>query len=189
MRGGRLRHLYLGALLTLCTLGAPAQTPPVLAVLSERTPPYLEAAGALTAELGRSAGLQPGRDIIVAAPGDLPAAAPASFVVALGTEACRQAAASASSAPVLCALLPRASFELILQEQGRRPGPGLSALYLNQSLARQLALIHLALPSAHRVGLLPTPSRASPRSGRSPRAPRRPAAPHGRGRGDRVRPD
>ncbi|WP_165493212.1 ABC transporter substrate-binding protein [Hylemonella gracilis] len=84
--------------------------------------------------------------------------APPRLYIALGVQACthlaRQTPAALVGAPVLCALLPRQSFEYLLRETGRRAGPDFSALYLNQPLARQLDLIRLALPQARRIGVL-----------------------------------
>jgi ABC-type uncharacterized transport system substrate-binding protein len=74
--------------------------------------------------------------------------------VALGTEAAASLARARLRAPVLSALLPRSSFERVLRESGRRVSPQFNALYLDQPLQRQLALIRLALPQAKRVGIL-----------------------------------
>jgi hypothetical protein len=82
----------------------------------------------------------------------------AQLYVALGVQACerlaRLPAQALSSVPVFCTLLPRQSFDYLMQETGRQPGPDFSALYLNQSLERQFDLLHLAFPSARRVGVL-----------------------------------
>lgn len=49
------------------------------------------------------------------------------------------------SAPVLSALIPRISFERILRDSGRTASSQLTALYLDQPLNRQLALIWAGL--------------------------------------------
>ena len=74
--------------------------------------------------------------------------------VALGTEASAALASGAGATPVLSALLPRSSFERVLQASGRKTSSQFTALYLDQPLSRQMALIHLALPAAQRVGVL-----------------------------------
>ena len=147
--------LWLALCVALCPDDARAGPPVVAVVLSERSAPYVEALDALRVEWDRAGG---GGDLVsvVLAGESTGAAAGAELTVALGSDACRQLIASNTS-PLLCTLLPRIGFERILESAGRRPGPGLSALYLNQPLPRQLALIHLALPSAKRVGALVHP--------------------------------
>ena len=127
----------------------------VLVVSSERSPAYLEAAEAVASELGRLT-TETRRQVLQLTAADLPAyrgAAPRLYV-ALGAEACSLLGRTPAPAPVLCALLPRASFERVLRESGRRAGASLSALYLNQPLGRQLDLMRMALPQARRVGVL-----------------------------------
>lgn len=74
--------------------------------------------------------------------------------VALGTQATTALAASKVSAPVLAALLPRSSFERVLSSSGRKASADFTAIYLDQPLQRQLAMIRLALPQAKRLGVL-----------------------------------
>ncbi|MBP6007699.1 MAG: hypothetical protein KA740_08365 [Rhodoferax sp.] len=74
--------------------------------------------------------------------------------VALGTQAAAALAESQTGAPVLAALLPRLSFERILRQNGRKASKQLSAIFLDQPLSRQVALIRAALPQAKRVGVL-----------------------------------
>ncbi len=151
-----LRHgLPLLLLLTFSAGVVRANEPAVLVVSSERSPAYLEAAEAVASELGRLT-TETRRQVLQFTVADLPAyrgAAPRLYV-ALGVEACGLLGRTPAPAPVLCALLPRASFERVLRETGRRAGASLSALYLNQPLGRQLDLMRLALPQARRVGVL-----------------------------------
>lgn len=143
----RLVPLSLLTLLAALALGAHASE--VLVVSSERSPAYQEAADAVALELAR-------REILQMHLAELPdyrGPGPRLYV-ALGTEACSQLARRPLSAPVLCTLLPRASFERVLRETGRRAGASFSALYLNQPAGRQLDLIRLALPQARRIGVL-----------------------------------
>jgi ABC-type uncharacterized transport system substrate-binding protein len=74
--------------------------------------------------------------------------------VALGSQATTLLVEENPGAPVLAALIPRQSFERILRQSGRQVSPQLTAIYLDQPLSRQLALIRAALPSAKRVGVL-----------------------------------
>lgn len=143
----RLAPLSLFVLLAALALGARASE--VLVVSSERSPAYQEAADAVVLELARREVLQLSLEELPSYRGPGPR-----LYVALGTEACNQLARRPLSAPVLCALLPRASFERVLRETGRRAGASFSALYLNQPPGRQLDLIRLALPQARRVGVL-----------------------------------
>jgi putative ABC transport system substrate-binding protein len=138
-------------LLLLASLAgrAHANDPVVLVVSSERSTAYQEASGALLAELGRRDVQQLMADEVPTYRGPAPR-----LYVALGTEACAQLMRSPVAAPLLCALLPRASFERVLRESGRRAGASLSALYLNQPVGRQLDLVRLALPQGRRVGVL-----------------------------------
>lgn len=151
-----LRHgLPLLLLLTVLTGGARANGPAVLIVSSERSPAYLEASEAVTSELARLTGdAQP--QVLQVTVADLPAyrGSTPRLYIALGAEACGQLGRTPAAAPVLCALLPRASFERVLRDAGRRAGASLSAVYLNQPLGRQLDLVRLALPQARRVGVL-----------------------------------
>lgn len=133
---------------------APAAEPAVLVVSSERSPAYLEAAAAVVAEVLRT---EPRRELVQQLTLEELAAyrgpAPRLYIT-LGAEACRVVGRPTAAAPVLCALLPRASFERVLRETGRRAGASISALYLNQPLGRQLDLMRLALPQVRRVGVL-----------------------------------
>lgn len=74
--------------------------------------------------------------------------------VALGSEATQLLVAAGTQAPVLSALIPRSSFERILRSHGKVASNRLSAIYLDQPLARQLALVRLAFPQAKRLGVL-----------------------------------
>lgn len=114
----------------------------------------MEAIDALIGELERG-GLSR-YDMLQLSVGELSAAGALSpkLFVALGTEAAQALAKTEQRAPVLCTLLPRASFERILQSNGRKSSSQFSALYLDQPLSRQLDLIRLALPAVQRIGVL-----------------------------------
>lgn len=127
----------------------------VVIVRSERSAAYQEATDSLLGELAR--GGIAGKDVLQITTTELArAGAPLAprLYVALGTEAAGVLARSDLKAPVLCALLPRQSFERVLRESGRRSSAQFTALYLNQPLTRQLDLVRLALPHVRRVGVL-----------------------------------
>ncbi len=129
----------------------------VLLVLSERTAGYNEAAVTFTMELSKR-GVSTS-DIASVATAESGANLvldkySAKVVVTLGTAALRQVLSAESRVPVVAALIPRASFERILQESGRRTLNNVFVLYLDQPFARQLDLLRLVLPNRHRIGVL-----------------------------------
>lgn len=74
-------------------------------------------------------------------------AAPADLIVTVGVKAANQVAGK-SALPLLAAMVPAA-----WSENAPR-GRGHSALYLDQPISRQLALIRAALPERRRIGVL-----------------------------------
>jgi putative ABC transport system substrate-binding protein len=74
--------------------------------------------------------------------------------VALGSEATNLLLDTSFTAPVLSALVPRRSFERMLQVHGRVASDKLSAIYLDQPLTRHLSLIKQVFPQAKRLGVL-----------------------------------
>lgn len=150
----RLRSLFF-TLWLLITVGAGAHAAVVVVIVSsERSPAYVEAAEALVNELER--GGLPRDDMLELTASELAGTGhltPKLFV-ALGAEAASALAKTGSRIPVLSTLLPRRSFERVLLENGRKPSPQFSALFLNQPLSRQLDLIRLALPQTRRLGVL-----------------------------------
>lgn len=150
-----LRFLLLPLCLTFLAAGVSrAAEWSVVIVSSELSPVYEEAAAALVSELERS-GVARNAVLQVTAAGLGGSGVPSpKLFVALGTEAASALARRELKAPVLCALLPRISFDRVLRENGRRPSPQFSALYLNQPLTRQLDLVRLALPQVRRIGAL-----------------------------------
>lgn len=126
----------------------------VVIVSSEQSPAYQEAADALVGELERSGVAR--REVLQLTPAELGQSGPLTpkLFVSLGVEAASVLARTETKLPILCALLPRASFERVLRESGRRSSAQFSALYLNQPVARQLDLARLALPQVRRVGVL-----------------------------------
>jgi hypothetical protein len=148
----RLCRLMLG----LCLLpGAVlAQAPTVVVVSSERSAAYVEAAEALTEQLEKGGLARQQVQVIQAAEWSGAGSLKPSLFVALGAQAAELLARAELAAPLLCTLLPRASFERALAAAGRKSGTQLSAIFLDQPVLRQLNLIHLAMPAAHRIGVL-----------------------------------
>ena len=79
------------------------------------------------------------------------------MIVTIGLQAAQQAIASADPrTPLLCVLLPRASFEAIPNPV--RANRKLSALFIDQPAQRQLELLRAVLPAARNVGLVVGPA-------------------------------
>lgn len=149
-----LRLLLLSLWLGLFAGAGAHATPSVVIVSSERSAAYMAAAEALVGELERGGVARQAVAQLTSA--EFSAAAPLApkLFVALGAEAARVLARADLRVPVLCALLPRGSFEQALLASGRKASSQFSALYLDQPWSRQLELIRLALPGARRLGVL-----------------------------------
>jgi putative ABC transport system substrate-binding protein len=134
--------------------GLRAAEPLVAIVSSERGAAYQEAAFALLGELER--GGVASKDVLQITVDELAKADTLTplLYVALGTQAASVLARSELKTPVLCTLLPQLSFERLLRESGRKASPQFSALFLNQTLERQLDLVRLALPQVRRIGVI-----------------------------------
>ncbi len=149
----RLRSLLLGLVLGLTAVLAQAQDNVVI-VSSGVSPAYMDAAQALISALVRG-GVSPYDIRRLSVPEwSAQPVQQARIHVALGTQATAALAASQTSAPVLAALIPRSSFERVLRQSRRKASADFTAIYLDQPLKRQLAMIRLALPQARRVGVL-----------------------------------
>jgi len=140
--------------------------PKVVIVNSDNTAAYVNAAQAMTNELIYS-GLS-AKDIQQLGVSEwskqMVQVQQTRIYVALGTTATAALAAAKVTAPVVAALIPRSSFERVLRDSARKPSSQLTAIYLDQPLLRQLALIRLALPHARQVSVLwgPDSSRSAP---------------------------
>jgi putative tryptophan/tyrosine transport system substrate-binding protein len=150
-----LRSLLLA--LALCLL-APLALAHVRVVIvsSDNTAAYMETVQALMAHLVRD-GVSPYEIQRLSVPewSAQPAQKqPPLVYVALGAQATAALAASQLSAPVLSALIPRSSFERVLRSSARKASSDFTAIYLDQPLQRQFAMIRLALPQAKQVGVL-----------------------------------
>lgn len=157
MQPGRPRSLcfWLSYALVIClSLDATAAAAAEIAVVvSEEAAAYREVADGIRAGLERAGAGATVRIVTAASYERLPRN-DAQAVVAVGTRALR-AAAGETRAPVLGTLVPRGTFERILAESGHGgDARRFSAVFLDQPPARQVELIRLALPGAHRIGLL-----------------------------------
>lgn len=77
-----------------------------------------------------------------------------SLVVTAGIQAAEAVVQSPPSVPVLHTLVPRLAFARLASPRAAR----ISAIYLDQPLGRQFALLRLALPEARRVAVLLGPA-------------------------------
>ncbi len=147
----------------LLTAGA-AHAAKLVIVGGEAGPAHQETAQAIVTEFERQR--VPGLEVVQLKVAEIRAVADAAptLVVTLGSDAALALVRLEIRAPVLCALLPRRSFEEVLLAGARKASSEFSALYLDQPLARQIELIRLALPSAKRIGVLLGPE--SRRQGR-----------------------
>ncbi len=160
--GRGLRSWWLGCVLLCCTWLTHAQVK-VVVVSSEATPAYMDAAQAVLVGLANGGVSRYEVQLLTAAEwaaqGSGSSSGPVLWV-ALGTQATTSLANKGVTGPVLSALIPRASFDRVTRITGRHASSRWTAVYLDQPLGRQLALIHLALPLAKRVGLLLGPDAA-----------------------------
>lgn len=140
-------------LLLLCTT-ASAQAPDILVVLSGDSEPYRAIAERLQSSSARER-LGRVRSIDVSGLDQLNRSRP-SVVVAVGLKATQAVVARNSGVPIICTLIPQASFDQIASVNQRKHPP-LTAVYLDQPIARQLELINLALPGKKRIGALVGP--------------------------------
>jgi len=148
--------LLLWALLFAWSATASAQTLTIL--LSDESPPTLEAAN------GIRAALEPEfkdqlfiRTLLIQAPSATDAVRQSTLLVTVGSLAAQKAAALDPGIPILATLIPRQVFENIVQG-AKLDHRQFSAIYLDQPLSRQLALIRGVLPEAHTVGVIAGPA-------------------------------
>lgn len=155
-----LRGLLLSGLLWFQWVWVTAEcvAAPSLAVVvpGDRSAAQEEALEALSAELQRG-GVQRSEMVLVQAK-DVATVAHSGpkLVIALGSVASQALLESGSRVPQLFTLLPRDGFESLLSRH--KPAGPVAAIYLDQPVARQFALLRLALPKSKNVGLLLGPT-------------------------------
>ncbi len=150
----RLRLLLFALALALVAGLGHAETQLVI-LSSESTAAFASATNALTRELVNGGSPRDAIAVLSLAewPGQRKTLSPRIFV-ALGLQATSVLVEENLDAPILAALIPRQPFERILRQSRRTASRQLSAIYLDQPLSRQVALIRAALPQAKRVGVL-----------------------------------
>ena len=152
----RLCWLRLLLLLAWACLAQPALAHLVCVVSNDKSPAFQEAVDSLTQELLRANLARQDIQLLSSSEFLDPAslAQDSRLIITLGTDALRQVLSQNGRTPVLAALIPRISFERVLADAGHKPQGPVAALYLDQPFARQLDLLHLALPQARRIGVL-----------------------------------
>jgi len=133
---------------TSVVAAAPAS---IALVLSDDSAPYQETANNIRALVDQS----PGRAVVsVYSPGGKKpdfGREHHDLIVAVGVRAAQEVMAMNLTTPILATLIPRQAFEKIARQRDYRQ---FSAVYLDQPLARQMELIHLALPERNRIGVV-----------------------------------
>lgn len=140
------------AILLLAWNGAVAAAPANIAiVLSDDSVPYQETANNIRALVEQ--GAVRAAVIIYSPAGKKPdfVRERQDLIVAVGVRAAQEMVALNLTTPILTTLIPRQAFEKIARQRDYRQ---LSAVYLDQPLARQMELIRLALPDRSRIGVV-----------------------------------
>jgi putative ABC transport system substrate-binding protein len=147
----------------LACLAGSALAHPVSVVSSDKTAAFTQATDSLLRELLRSG--VPRADIHVMSTAEFLEGGPhmveGRLIITLGADALRQVTSRSPRPAVLAGLIPRLSFERLLQDAGKRNAANVAALYLDQPFGRQLDLLRLALPGVRRVGVLWGPESVS----------------------------
>jgi putative ABC transport system substrate-binding protein len=149
---------FFGAWIVLFSLmlAAPAASDGVVVLLSEDSPPYRETAEALRSvlELSSAAHRIPCLTLQSAAvQADNPALKGADLIVTVGMQATQMLADAPSTAPILATLVPKQSIDKLLS-QHKHEAHGFSAIYIDQPVARQLALFKIGLPGRKKLGVI-----------------------------------
>lgn len=74
--------------------------------------------------------------------------------ITLGAAALRTLLASDTRLPIVAALIPRATFDKVMREPGRKSTGAVHGIFLDQPFGRQLDLMHMVQPEVRRVGVL-----------------------------------
>jgi ABC-type uncharacterized transport system substrate-binding protein len=155
-RLGPLLAVLLSAGLSMFAHAAPDS---VVLILSDESAPYQEFANRFRATVD-------GRGIRVSvinasqlAPGGAAASTSPGVAIPVGVRATEATLRSATTAPVLAALIPRAAYAQLKKTAGSHDQP-FSAIYLDQPWLRRFALISDALPDRKRVGVVLGPESA-----------------------------
>jgi putative ABC transport system substrate-binding protein len=121
----------------------------LLVVLSDRLPAYQSFANTLKQSLPESV-----QAIVLENPGEIADQPLADLIVSVGMKASLFAVGQ-TKMPVLVVMVPRASYEALLEKTSRKDrAPSISAIYLDQPWERQLNFIQDILPKHVRIGML-----------------------------------
>ena len=140
----------------IACLASPALAHLVCVVSSDKTVAFQQASDSLVQELQRGGVAR--ADIQLLSTADFLEGGPhmgeGRLIITLGSDALRQVTARNPRPSILAGLIPRLSYERVLQEAGKKNPANMAALYLDQPFGRQLDLLHLALPAVHHIGVL-----------------------------------
>ena len=141
-------------ILALLFFAVPAMANTIGVLLSGQGGGYGEVLEALQTDLRRSPTLR--IHSAVAAIGGQPPDEfnSAQLVVAVGARAAQIALRNAERVPVLCILIPRATFEALTAGMRATELRRVSAVFLDQPFNRQIELIRQIIPGANRVGVV-----------------------------------
>ncbi|AKU13952.1 hypothetical protein AzCIB_4059 [Azoarcus sp. CIB] len=149
-----LRALLLALTILAVCCGSAFAGPRVVVVTAERSGAHEETLVALRNALAPDV---PDGDLAVVGLRDLERGvlADARIVVTIGTQAAKAVGIRTPAAPVLHTLIPREAFDLI---QYGAHAERYSAIFLDQPVHRQIALLNIALPHKPNVALLASPA-------------------------------
>lgn len=149
-----LRALLLAATIVATCCGQALAGQRVVVVTAERSGAHEETLVALRSALAPDI---PTSDFAVYGIRDLERGVPgdARIIVTIGAQAAKAVGTRAPTAPVLSTLIPRDAFDAI--QYGPHPDR-YSAIFLDQPVHRQIALLNIALPHKPTVALLASPA-------------------------------
>lgn len=147
----QLAILLLSAAIALLTAAAQAETLNVHLSLSDNSPLYQQFSAALNKALAAS------KADVAVIQSQTGSGAGADLVVAVGIKA-TESALTHSDTPVLGVMIPKPGYEALLKKLPSQPkSRAVSAIYIDQSWARQLNFIRAAIPKLHKIGLIYSP--------------------------------
>lgn len=136
----------------------------VLVILSSDTPPYADFLAGLRSRLDSFALPRLTLQAVMASDYDqsgawqTPATAP-KLIVTVGTGAAEMLLHTPNTIPTVFTLIPKTTYDRLARQTTDRIAPrSHTAVFINQPIGRQLALIKLAFPAATRVGVLLGPT-------------------------------
>lgn len=148
-------------LLWLIAIGWPLTSmAEVLVALSDDSPPYRDVAEGIKKAWEKDSASRPAFKVVVLQDGriapEILMGKSVDMVVAVGVQALQAVTEMDARQPVLATLVPKSSFDKLLHQQ-KNKSSGISAIYLDQPLNRQVALFRIALPGRKRLGVIVGP--------------------------------